>query len=56
MKVALVSHCRLIGFIVFSTRICFIIAPLRGSAVEELLLHVLEACLLYEGGQLYPCA
>ena len=42
------SHCRLIGFIVFSTIIHFIIAPLRGSVVEELLLHVLEACLVWE--------
>ena len=54
MKVALVSHCRIMGFIVFSTRVRSIIAPLRGSVAEELLLHVLEAFLC--GGQLYPCA
>lgn len=47
MKVALVNHCRVMGFIVFSTRVRSIIAPLRGSVAEELLLHVLEVCLVW---------
>lgn len=50
---ALVSHCWLVGFIVFSSRIHSTIAPLKGSVVEELL-HVLESCLFV--GQLYLCA
>lgn len=47
MKVALVSHCRVMGFIVFSTKVHSTIAPLRSSEAEELLLHVLEVCLVW---------